>query len=95
MVFHKHPSATHRFFIKRKEHMNKIIEPKTPRIGSARGLEPGRAAKLVAQWQSGVQTLAGYAQSKLRLVLARLPVDANQCAQFIPILKGGNRYAIR
>ena len=55
MVFHKHPSATHRFFIKRKEIMNKIIEPRTSRIG----------------------------------------VDANQCAQCIPIVKGGNRYAIR
>jgi hypothetical protein len=95
MVFHKHPSATHRFFIKRKEIMNKIIEPRTSRIGSARGLKPGRTARLVAQWQGGVQTLAGYAQRKLRLVLARLPVDANQCAQCIAIVKGGNRYAIR
>ena len=95
MVFHKHPSATHRFFIKRKELMNKTIEPRTPRVGSARELEPGPTARLVAQWQSGMQTLAGYAQSKLRLVLARLPVDANQCAQFIPIVKGANRYAIR
>ncbi len=61
--------------------MNKIIEPGTPwMIGSARGLEPGRTAKLVAQWQSGPQTLAGYEQRKLRLVLARLPLDANQCA---------------
>ena len=76
--------------------MNKIIEPRTPRMtGSARGLEPGRTARLVAQWQGAVQTLAGYAQRKLRLVLARLPVDANQCAQCISIVEGGNRYAIR
>ena len=55
MVFHKHPSATHRVFITRKEIMNKIIEPRRSRTG----------------------------------------FNANQCAQFIPIVKGGNRYAIR
>ena len=59
IVFHRHPSATHRFFIKRKEHMNKIIEPNTPRIGSARGIEPGRAASPVAQRQSGVANACG------------------------------------
>jgi len=36
MVFHKHPSATDRFFSKRKEIMNKTIEPGTSgMIGSA------------------------------------------------------------
>ena len=61
--------------------MNKTIEPSTPRmIGSAGGFEPDRTAKLVAHWQSGPQTLAGYEQRKLRLVLARLPLDANQSA---------------
>jgi hypothetical protein len=81
MVFHKHPPATHRFFSKRKALMSKTIEPSTPRmIGSARGLEPGRTPKLVAQWQSGPQTLAGYEQRKLRLVLARFPLDAKQFA---------------
>jgi len=79
MVFHKHPSAIHCFFSERNEFMNKIIEPNTPRmIFSARGLEPGRMVMLVAQWQSGPQTLVGYEQRKLRLVLARLPLDANQ-----------------
>jgi hypothetical protein len=49
MVFHKHPSATHRFFRKRKEIMNKMIEPSTPRmIGSARGLEPVKGDKRYA-----------------------------------------------
>jgi hypothetical protein len=57
--------------------MNKIIEPGTPRmIFSAGGFEPGRTPKLIAQWQSGPQTFAGYEQRKLRLVLARLPLDA-------------------
>jgi hypothetical protein len=57
--------------------MNKTIEPRTPRmIGFAGRLEPDRTPKLVAQWQSGVQTLAGYEQRKLRLALARLPLEA-------------------
>jgi hypothetical protein len=65
------------FFSKRKEAMNKIIEPSTPRmIGSPRGLEPGRTAKLITQWQSGPQTLVGYEQRKLRPVSARLHLDA-------------------
>ena len=54
MVFHKQPSVTHRSFSKRKEIMNETIEPSTSRmIGSARGLEPGRTAKLgsaMAEW---------------------------------------------
>jgi len=96
MVFHKHPSATHRYFIKRKEVMNKIIESSMSRMtGSARGLEPGRTAKLVAQWKSGPQTLAGYEQRKLRLVVARLPLDANQLPNAQQIMKGAGRYAIR
>ncbi len=61
--------------------MNKIIEPRTPRMtGSARRVEPGWTAKLEAQCQTGLQTLAGYEQHKLRLVLAGLPLDADQCA---------------
>ena len=81
MVFHKNPSATDRFFSKRKEIMNKIIEPNTPpMIFSARGLEPGRMATLVAQWQSGPETLGGYEQRKLHLVLARFPLNAKQPA---------------
>jgi hypothetical protein len=39
-------------------------------IGSAGGVERDRTAKLVAQWQSGPQTFAGYEQRKLRLALA-------------------------
>jgi len=51
--------------------MSKTIAPNPPRLaGFARGLELGRAAKRVAQWQSGPLTLAGYEQRKLRLVLA-------------------------
>ena len=76
--------------------MNKIIEPGTPRmIGSTRGLEPGRTPKLVAQWQSGPQTLAGSERRKLRLVLARLPLDATNLPNAQPIVKEASRYAIR
>jgi hypothetical protein len=41
--------------------------------GSAEGLNPGRTAKLAAEWQSGPQTLAGYEQRKLRLFRACFP----------------------
>jgi hypothetical protein len=79
MVFHKQPSVTDHFFDKRKEVMNTIIELNTPRmIFSARGLQPGRMATLVAPWQSGPETLGGYEQRKLRLVFARFPLNAKQ-----------------
>jgi hypothetical protein len=57
--------------------MNRTIEQSTL-LKSAERLQPRRKAKLVAQWQSGLQTLAGYEQRKLRLVFARLPLDARQ-----------------
>lgn len=96
MVFHKQPAATHPFLSKRKEVMSKTIEPETPRmIGSERGLEPGQTVKLVAQWQSGPQTLAGYEQPKLRLVLAS--PSGCEATHLMPnkIMKGDPRYAIR
>ncbi len=74
MVFHKQLSASDSFFDKRREVMNKTIEPSTSRlIGCARGLEPGRTVKLVAQWQSGPQTLEGMSSASCVLVLPRLP----------------------
>jgi RND family efflux transporter MFP subunit len=56
--------------------MSTTIEQSAPLLNSAARLQPRQSVKLVAQWQSGLQTFGGYEQRKLRLVLARLPLDA-------------------
>jgi len=60
--------------------MNGTIELGTSPLSTAEEFSLRQKSKLVAHWQSGPQTLAGYEQSKLRLTFARLPVDARQTA---------------
>jgi hypothetical protein len=76
--------------------MNKTIEPSMPwTTGSARGVELGGTAKLIAQWQSGPQTPTGYEQRKLRMVLARPPLAVKEGASCKSTVVGDNQYAIR
>ena len=59
MVFHKEAGRSHRF------PMNKTTEPL---------IAPRRRApqpQLAAEWQNGLETISGFSQRKLRLVLAR------------------------
>lgn len=41
---------------------------------------PSGSANLTAEWQEGPETISGYAPRKLRLVFARLPLDAKAAA---------------
>ena len=78
MVFHKDPRVTHPFFKNRSDVMNRAIEPSIPRLtGFARGHEAVRLPRLVAQWQTGPQTLAGSEQCKLRLSFVQLSDDSS------------------
>ena len=71
MVFHKRCSATDHFFTKRKELMSKTIETSHEQLMRfSRGLAPSWTPRLVAEWQAGPQTLAGYEQRKLRFTFA-------------------------
>ena len=74
MVCHKDASVTHRFFSKRKKSMTKTIEAITAKWLLAKPpFARAEGRRLTAQWQSGVQTMSGYAQRKLRFSFAQFP----------------------
>ena len=75
--------------------MNKTIELTTPLLEIAERSQPSRKVRLVAQWQRGPRTLAGYEQRKLRLVFAPSPLDAPRRSQPLTNREGAGRYAIR
>ena len=60
------------------------------------GVVPMKNRNLAAERQDGPRRISRYAQRKLRLVFARLPLDARQTYLTSNIcLKGASHYAIR
>ena len=80
IVFHKDDARRDTFPDRGNKDMSTTIEQIAATYPTGSKLAPARAAGLIAQWQSGPQTFSGLEQRKLRLVLAPLPLDANQCA---------------
>jgi hypothetical protein len=95
IVFHKDDARRHTFPDRGHTDMSTTIEQFAATHPSESELASARASGFIAQWQSGPQTFFGLEQRKLRLVLARLPLDATNLPNAQPIMKGASCYAIR
>ena len=95
IVFHKANARRDTLPDRGNKDMSTTIEQIASSYPARSELAPPRAPGLIAQWQSGPQTFSGLEQGKLRLVLARLPLDATNLPNAQPTVKGASRYAIR
>lgn len=53
-----------------------IEENRKWEIGTRKFGMRAQTGQLIGEWQEGPETISGYAPRKLRLVFARLPLDA-------------------